>query len=172
MRLLITGTPCTGKTVLAKQIAILLKANFVDVNKLILDKKLFVKKKGEREKTVKLALLAKELKKILSKEKNVVVESHLLCEMRLPCDKIFVLRCEPKVLEKRLKKRKYPEWKIKENVLAETLDYCLVKTEENYSERAILQVDNTVFLTAKSLLARKKQDSVNWMDSLAPSRYI
>jgi adenylate kinase len=172
MRLLITGTPCTGKTFVAKKIAQLLKARFVDVNKLISEKKLSVKRKGEREKTVKLKALERVLKKILAKEKNVVVESHLLCEIRLPCDKIVVLRCNPQVLEKRLKLREYPLWKIKENVLAETLDYCLVKTEENYSKHVILQVDNTRFLSAKALLVKKRSDDVRWMASLKPARYI
>jgi len=170
--LLITGTPCTGKTFVAKKIAQLLNGRFVDVNKLIREKKLFVKKRGEKEKTVKLKALERVLKKILSKEKNVVVESHLLCEMRLPCDKIIVLRCEPGVLEKRLKKRKYPQWKMKENVLAETLDYCLVKTEENYQKSKVLQVDNTRFLSATALLAKKRPDSVRWTAAFKPARYI
>lgn len=143
MRLLITGTPGVGKTTVTKALAKLLKANFVDVNALIEEKRLCGKKPGEREKTVKLAALKSVLEKTLKTGKNVIVESHLLCEMRLPCDKIVILRCNPLVLEKRLRARKYPLWKIRDNVLSETLDYCLIKALENYGGRKVQQIDFT-----------------------------
>jgi len=169
MRLLLTGTPGTGKTTTAKTLAKLLNAKLVNVNALIAKKKLFKKKRGEREKTVKLAALKRALEKILKTEKNVIVESHLLCEMRLSCEKIIVFRCHPRELEKRLRARGYPFWKIRENVLCETLDYCLVKTLKNYGSKKTLQVDFTKPVRARVLLKKilaGKSDSVNYAQLL------
>ncbi len=154
MRLLVTGTPGVGKTTATKALAKLLHASLVDVNALVEKKKLYERKPGESEKTVKLGALKRALEKILKTGKNVVVESHLLCEMRLPCDKIIVLRCNPLVLEKRLRTRGYPLWKIRDNVLSETLDYCLIKALKNYGERKVQQIDFTKPLDAHAFLKK------------------
>lgn len=165
MRLLLTGTPGCGKTVLAKKLSSSLGAKFVDVNELILEKKLYSKApKGEKE--AKLKPLQQFLKKTLEKERNVVVDSHLLCEFALPCEVIVVLRCNPLVLKKRLEKRKYPAWKVRENMLAEMLDYCAVKAEENYAKGKIVQVNFTKPKSASAVLKAvkaKKGDEVDWM---------
>jgi adenylate kinase len=162
MRLLLTGTPGCGKTVLSEKLAIFLKAKLVDVNGII-DKNKIYRLNAKKEKEVDLKKLSKILKGVLVKEKNVVIESHLLCEMPLPCDRIIVLRCNPLVLKKRLEKRGYALWKVKENVLAELLDYCIVRTEENYAKGKIVQVDFTKPLPPKSVLGRKKAVNVDWM---------
>lgn len=166
MRLLVTGTPGTGKTTTAKALAKLARAKLVDVNALIKEKKLFEKRaRGESEKTVKLAALKRALEKILKTEKNVVVESHLLCEIRLPCDAVIVLRCHPLELEKRLRARGYPLWKIRENVLCETLDYCLIKALEQYGGKRVKQIDFTKPLGVRALFKKilaGESDSVNY----------
>ncbi len=157
MRLLVTGTPGVGKTTVTRALAKLLNAELIDVNAVIKEKKLFEKKPGEREKTVKtvkLATLKRVLEKILKTKKNAVAESHLLCEMRLPCDAVIVLRCDPRILDARLRARGYPLWKVRENVLCETLDYCLIKALENYGGKKVRQIDFTKPLNAKAFLKK------------------
>jgi adenylate kinase len=61
----------------------------------------------------------------------------------LPCDRIVVLRCRPDELRKRLAQRKYPEKKIRENVEAEALDVCLIETVEEHDASHILELDTT-----------------------------
>ena len=162
MGLLITGTPGCGKTIFSKKLSRFLKAKLVDINDVINKNKIY-RMSGKKEKIVDLKKLSKILEGILAKEKNVVIESHLLCEMRLPCEKIIVLRCNPLVLKKRLEKRGYALWKVKENVLAEMLDYCIVRAEENYPKKKVLQVDFTKPLSPNSVLKRGKNDEIDWM---------
>ena len=165
MRLLVTGTPGCGKTVLAQKLARELEAKLVDVNALIEENKIY-KRNSRGEKVVDLKKLQSIIEKILVKEKSVVVESHLLCEIQLQCDEIVVLRCNPLVLRKRLQKRGYPAWKIRENVIAEMLDYCLIKAESNYVKEKIISIDFTKPAVAQKVLAKinkGKSDSVDWM---------
>ncbi|MFH1779731.1 MAG: AAA family ATPase [Candidatus Micrarchaeota archaeon] len=165
MTFLITGVPGSGKTTIAKKLALKLGLPLIDVNKLVLEKKLFYPSK-EKEKTVKLKALERALKKIILKQ-ECVVDSHLLCEMCLG-KKIFVLRCNPLVLEKRLLKRRYSRAKIKENVLSEVLDYCVVKAEENYSR--VIQINNSRGVCVKKILKEKK-DVVSWLDAKVIKRF-
>ncbi len=167
MRLLITGVPGCGKTVLARKMSEILNANLIDVNAIIEKHKIYTTS-GRKEKLVNVEKLETILKKLLSKEKNFIAESHLLCEMRgLPCDRIIVLRCNPLVLKKRLRKRGYPAWKIKENVVAELLDYCSIKTEGNYAKSKVLEIDFTIPLSPKKVLGKSEGDRVDWMREFA-----
>ncbi|MBS3070415.1 AAA family ATPase [Candidatus Micrarchaeota archaeon] len=162
MRLLITGVPGCGKTVLAEKISKALKAKHVGVNEIVAKSRIYSVSK-RKEKLVDVEKLERILRAVLGKEKNSVVESHLLCEMSLPCDRIIVLRCNPLVLKKRLEKRGYPAWKLRENVLAEMLDYCAIRAGENYAKDKIVEIDFTKPLPAKAVLKKKKSDSVDWM---------
>ncbi len=197
MRIVITGTPGTGKTTLAKALARKTGAKYADVRKIINNRKIYKIKKGETEKTVDLGKLKRELEKALmeiespasgktrgkqksrknkggktnakakaghrEKRPDVILESHLLCEIPLKADIAVVLRCNPDVLERRLKKRGYPNAKIRENLLAEALDYCSLKAEANYAK--VIDANTTKKTTAAQLEAKikaKKGDRVNW----------
>ncbi|MCS7109199.1 MAG: AAA family ATPase, partial [Candidatus Micrarchaeota archaeon] len=130
----ITGTPTTGKTTLAKYLS-KLGFQILDLNSLVNRKKIW-KSKDRGCKVVDLSLLEKEAKKEINKmrkesEKSIIVEGHLACEIKLPADKVIVLRTRPDVLLRRLKERGYPSYKIIENLEAELLDYCGIRAEEN-----------------------------------------
>jgi adenylate kinase len=61
----------------------------------------------------------------------------------LACARVVVLRCRPDELEKRLIKRKYHKKKIRENMEAEALDVCLIETVEMHDPSCILEMDTT-----------------------------
>ena len=61
----------------------------------------------------------------------------------LPCDQIVVLRLRPDVLAQRLAARGYAQEKIGENRDAEALDVCLIETVEQYEPGCIFELDTT-----------------------------
>ncbi len=141
MKIIITGTPGTGKTSIARQLSKKEKIEIYDCKKLIEKINAFkINDDGEME--VLMPKFRNALKKWLLKKEDWIIESHLLCEIKLDADFIFVLRCNKKNLEKRLKKRKYNLKKIEDNILVELLDYCYLKSKKNLYGK-IFEVDTS-----------------------------
>lgn len=67
-----------------------------------------------------------------NKGKIIIVEGHLA--HLLSVDTVIVLRCSPKILGKRLKKKKYNKKKIMENIEAEAVDVITVESLERYKK--------------------------------------
>lgn len=129
MRIVVTGVPGTGKTSVAKILAERLGYPLITVKDLTREK--YVDTRKLRLKTI---WTIKDMD-------DVILEGHLFCETKLPVDLVIVLRTNPEELKKRLEPRNYPEKKIKENLMAEFVDYCLTKAEEKYDD--VWQVDTT-----------------------------
>lgn len=174
MLIVITGTPGTGKSEVAKELAKITKYSIVDVKKLVESKRIFtVVSGGEKEvdiRTLGRAVLAEVRKK---KQQNIILENHMLCEFSVPADFVFVLRANPDVLRKRLSKRKYPKAKLNENIASEMLDYCTLKVKANHTKEPI-EID-TSKLTAKQTAGRiaqaiknknRKGDKINYTSYL------
>jgi len=160
MKIVITGTPGTGKTIVADLLGKALKKRVVHINDFAKKNKLIMgKSRGSY--VVDLKRLRKKLEKV-----NGVLESHLLCEFPLPNSIVFVLRCDPKVLAHRLLNRKYPRQKIRENLEVEALDYCTINSEKNY--RKVYDVDTThraiTRVVGKILLILKKKAKADKVD--------
>lgn len=137
-KIIITGTPGTGKSTLASKIG-----SETDLNVLHVDSS-FVESQGvsigEDEERGSKEVDLKSLKEILL-DFNGVIESHLLCEFNLPDSLIIVLRCSPEELKERIKDRGYPEKKVEENLEAEAMDYCTQRAIDNYEE--VFEVETT-----------------------------
>jgi adenylate kinase len=171
----LTGTPGTGKTNVAREIARRTGARVIDANALVKRRALW-SNKAKRE--ADLAALKKEIvKEIKVSPCGFVAEGHLLCEFPLPrgaVDACVVLRCDPRVLKKRLEARRYRKKKIAENVLCEILDYCLVKSEAHYGEKRVVQVNATKRVSAEKIVRaalNKRSDSVDWTRLLLDERF-
>lgn len=137
----ITGAPSVGKTTQAKLIAKELKLKILDVKKFAkLKKCISGKDKGRNAEIIDEKKLEKELNKELKKKKNLVLESHLLVDMKLKLDYLFILRASPLELFKRLKKRKYKDNKAHENALTEALNYFSENAEKNYLRSKIYEI--------------------------------
>jgi len=167
-KLIATGSVGSGKTTMAKALSKLLNLELIPINEMVKKEKLG--KKVGKEIEANLTKLKKSIDKKTKGKKNYIVEGHLACEFPIECDKIIVLRCNPKVLEKRLKKRKYPMEKIKDNALCEALDYCTIKAEENYPKGKIIEIDNTKPKTAKEIMKiigqkQKPEKKISWLKS-------
>ncbi len=143
MIIIVTGSVGTGKTAAAKALAKKIKHKYIDVNKLIKDKKLrgkYLKNLDTYE--VDTKKLNNIIIKLIKKHKNLVIDSHL--SHYLPnryVDYCVVCKCDIKVLKKRLEKRRYNKIKIRENLDTEIFDVCLVEALEN--KHRIIVVDTT-----------------------------
>ncbi|MFA5049923.1 MAG: AAA family ATPase [Candidatus Micrarchaeia archaeon] len=141
MKIIITGTPGCGKTTIAKKLSKKTGIELYDCKKLIEKIKAFkLDKNNEME--VLMPKFRNALKKELRKRKSWIIESHLLCEIKLDSDFIFILRCNKKTLEKRLIKRKYAAKKINDNLMVELLDYCYLKSRKNLRGK-LFEVDTS-----------------------------
>lgn len=129
MRILITGVPGTGKTSISEILARRLGYPLITTKDVTRDK--YVDTRSLRMKTLWM----------LKDVENAVIEGHLFCEVRLPVDLVIVLRTHPEELRRRLEKREYSDKKLRENIMAELLDYCVVKAEQKYGD--VWQVDTT-----------------------------
>lgn len=168
MKVILTGTPGTGKTEVSKILAKKLKAQLINVNELI-DKYHFFRgiDNSDGAKIVNLRDLEDYLLNHISSDENFVIESHLLCELDLPVDVVIVLRTHPNILRKRLSHRNYPKEKIENNISCEILDYCIIKSEKNYSN--IIEVnttnkkpENVVKEIIELIKGKRKSKNIDW----------
>ena len=150
--IIITGTPGTGKTIIAKKLAKKISYTYIDVNEIIKKNKLnnkYLKKYDTYE--IDDKKLNKKLIEIINNSKtNIIIDSHL--SHYLPkkyVDLCIVIKCDIKELKKRLEKRKYSKIKIRENLDSEIFDICLVEAKEN--KHKIIIVDTTKKKVDKSV---------------------
>jgi len=134
-KIVITGTPGTGKTTVAKLLSRKLRLPVTHITNIVKEKKLGIgKEKGSI--VVDMKKLQKELEK-----RTGLIEGHLACEFPLKSAVVIVLRCNPNVLKKRMQKRGYSSSKIMENLEAEALDYCTINAEKHY--KTVFEVDTS-----------------------------
>jgi len=141
--IIVTGSPGTGKTTIAKALAKKLKFKYLDVNKLIKEKKLkekYIKKFDSYE--IDIKKLNKELIKIIKKSDKIVIDSHLSHYLsKKYVNLCIVCKCNLKDLKKRLEKRKYSKIKIRENLDSEIFDVCLFEALDN--KHNVITLDTT-----------------------------
>ena len=131
--IIVTGSVCSGKTTVAKLIAKKFNYKYLDVNKLIREKKLYEGYDKELDSyIIDERKLVKVLKGLIKKSKTrLVIDSHL--SHYLPKSQVelcIVTKCDLKELKNRLKKRDYSEKKIRVNLDAEIFDVCLIEAKE------------------------------------------
>ena len=142
MRIIITGSPGVGKTSLAKLLASKLHCLAINEQQFALLRKIGKWNAEENELVIPLVPFAKALNRLFSKEKNVVVEGHLLCELRLKADFVVLIRVHPEMLEARLEAKGYSAEKVQDNVFCEGIDYCKKHVLRNYAKEKVLEVQS------------------------------
>ena len=139
MIIMVTGSVGTGKTTVAEALARRLDFPLIRLSDAIgkIPSK-YNKKLKTRE--VDVTELSKWLTRETGGMQDFVVEGHMACELELDANYVFVLRTHPDELGKRLKERRYIKIKVEENVMAEALDYCLLKVEK---KKNVFEIDTT-----------------------------
>ena len=177
--ILITGTPCTGKTTLAKQLAAKLEALYINLTEYAKTNNLVMREDKERK---TLIINEEKLKTALTQEigktenLNIIIDGHYASAVISPtlATHVFVLRRNPVELKEFMQKCKFSEAKLYENLSAEILDVCLVEALQ-MQEGKVCELDvtgRTVEETVAEVLAvlagEKKCISgfVDWLGSL------
>ncbi len=143
--IVITGTPGTGKTSVAKRVAEILKAPHIDLSKLVIDEQLYVDYDEERASfIIDEEKVIEKLKELLNKNNLVIIDSHYgEIVPREYVDKVIVLRTDPEILEERLKKKGWWWEKIRENIEAEILSICTINAINVFGEEKVYEVDTS-----------------------------
>jgi adenylate kinase len=134
MRIAVTGTPGVGKTSACSKIKCMPVYRVYDLVDVF-----GVATEYDRKRKTKEVDVCRLSKKIAKLEGDMILEGHF--SHMLNPDVAIVLRCSPKVLEKRLKRKGWPEKKIRENVEAEAVDVILIESLENVPD--VCEIDTT-----------------------------
>lgn len=137
--IIVTGSVASGKTTVAKKIAKKYKLEYVDLNSLIKKNKLYdFYDRKFKSYVVDVKKMNKFLRRYIE-GKDLVIDSHLSHFLgKKYVDLCIVVKCDLKILRKRLEKRKYSKEKIKENLDAEIFDVCLEEAkEEGYKIKVV-----------------------------------
>ncbi len=172
--------PGVGKTRFAKALAKKLNATYVNLGEVAL-KNGFIKGFDAKRDTyiVDIKKLKSWLKSFLNYTNGLIVLNGNYAPFIAPktqVKKIFILRCHPNVLKKRLAKRGYSKNKILENVQAELLDTSLFDALKIYKDSVnkICELNSTKNKTfelineALKYLKKRKGifGEINWINQL------
>ncbi|PIN80138.1 kinase [Candidatus Woesearchaeota archaeon CG10_big_fil_rev_8_21_14_0_10_34_8] len=151
MAIIVTGTPGTGKTEVAKAIAKKMKMKYVNVNDVIKKHKLIEEFDEERDTNViDEEKLVEVLVEMIKKNDKIVIDSHMAHDVPSEyVDRCVVTKCELKELKKRLEKRGYKPEKVRENLDSEIFDICLNEAKEKGHK---LMIVNTTGKNAEILV--------------------
>jgi adenylate kinase len=165
--ILITGTPCVGKTTTAKQLATKLNAQYINLTDFAKTYNLILGEDKERNTTIidEEAMQQKIDETIeASTNANIVIDGHYASAVT-PTQHVahvFVLRRNPKELKQFMEKRGYSGSKMWENLQAEILDVCLGEAVEVHAGR-VCELD----VTGKTV-----DEVVNWILEVLDKRKI
>lgn len=134
--IIVTGTPGTGKTTVAKRLAKKYHGRYLDVNAVI--QKHHLKEGYDRKRRTKI-IDTKKLNKVLigmikeakKNKQTLVIDSHL--SHYLPAkyvNRCIVTKTGLKRLRQRLLRRGYHKGKVQENLECEIFDVCLMEAKE------------------------------------------
>jgi adenylate kinase len=136
VRVVVTGTPGTGKTTATERLDTDL--DVVHLNDVIEREELTTGRDDERDSLVADLDAVQEW---LGDRDGVLVESHLA--HHLDADRVVVLRCHPDQLEARLGERGESEASAKENAESEALDVILSEAVERHGLDSVYEIETT-----------------------------
>ena len=146
--ILVTGTPCVGKTTVAKQLTSKLDAHYINLTELAEKHSLTL---GEDKKRKTRVINEKEMRTKIAEtidatEKNtVIVDGHYAAAVvpKRYVTRIFVLRRNPVELRGFMEKRGFSDAKLWENLASEILDVCLFEALQEHDEDKVCELDVT-----------------------------
>ncbi len=146
--ILVTGTPCVGKTSVARSLAFKIDALYMNLTELAVREN-FVLGRDEKRGSliVDEARMKRKLDEIIKNcdKSAVVVDCHYAASVVSPklVTHIFVLRRDPVELRRLMEQRGFSNQKLWENLASEILDVCLVEALGLHSEEKVCELDVT-----------------------------
>ena len=145
--IIITGTPCTGKTSVSKKLAAKLDASHVDLAELVKREKLYCGIDKERNSIIAdLDKVSQRIKEAIQEAKSdVIIDGHYAVHVVDPetVNFVFVLRKDPRKLKALMERRGYSGKKLWENIEAEILDICLLEAIDVCGKDKVCEIDTT-----------------------------
>jgi len=145
--ILVTGTPCVGKTTVSLRLAKELDALYINLTELAKKENLTLCEDEKRKTTiVDETKMRRKLKRIIQKETgNIVVDGHYAAAVvpKSLVTRVFVLRRNPLELRKFMENCGFQGPKLWENLAAEILDVCLVEALREQENDKVCELDVT-----------------------------
>jgi adenylate kinase len=144
--ILVTGTPCVGKTSVAHLLTAKLDALYVNLTELAISKNLISGKDEERGSIIvdenRMKRKIREIVKNCNKE-NIVIDGHyavsVVPQKSVTC--VFVLRRDPVELRRFMEHCGFSSRKLWENLASEILDVCLVEALNTYGKGNVCELN-------------------------------
>jgi adenylate kinase len=178
--ILITGTPCIGKTTIAKKLAAKLGALYINLTELAHKNNLTLGEDEQRKTTIideeKMQTKIAETVGTTGKH-DIIIDGHYAVAVtpKTIVTRIFVLRRNPIELRRLMEKRNYSGTKLWENLASEILDVCLVEALRMHYKEKVCELDitgktaNVITNQILSILNENKScpsSSVDWLGML------
>ncbi len=144
--ILVTGTPCVGKTSVARLLASKLDALYVNLTDFALGKNLVLGRDDERGSIiVDENIMRIRIREVVEhcKKRDVVVDGHYAVFV-VPeelATHIFVLRRDPVELRRFMEQCGFSGCKLWENLASEILDACLCDALNIYEKERVCELD-------------------------------
>ena len=146
--ILVTGTPCVGKTFVARSLTSELDALYVNLTELAMRENLISGKDEQRGSIiVDENRMRRKIERLIesSKKEDVVIDGHyavnVVPESLVAYD--FVLRRDPVELRKFMEQCGFSGRKLWENLASEILDVCLVDALRVLDQEKVCELDIT-----------------------------
>jgi adenylate kinase len=145
--ILVTGTPCVGKTTTSKALAQKLGALYINLTDYVKTNDLVLEEDKERNSLIiDEENMPRKLTETInaSENANIIIDGHYASAVT-PTEQVtnvFVLRRDPRELKKLMEKCGYTGSKKWENLQAEIIDVCLSEALEFHAEK-VCELDVT-----------------------------
>lgn len=145
--ILVTGTPCTGKTSVAKQLTAKLDALYINLTEFAEKHRLTLGEDKERKTLiVNEEMMRQKLAETINAadNANIIIDGHYASAVTPPnlTTHVFILRRNPKELKRFMQKCGFKGTKLWENLSAEILDTCLIEAMQTQKGK-ICELDIT-----------------------------
>ena len=146
--ILVTGTPCVGKTTVARRLSKKLDALYVNLTEFAAKENLAIGQDEERKTTIiNEDKTRQKLGEIIgaSEKNDIIIDGHYAAAVvpKSYVTHIFVLRRNPMELRGFMEKCGFRGPKLWENLASEILDVCLFEALNIYEKEKICELDLT-----------------------------